>query len=601
MSEFTLAKVEPPESHSEIASKLTVELALYAAIAIFAFFIRFFFLDAVPLNSEEARRAIASWNFVHGGASVVTDSPLLFTLNTVLFALFGASDFTARLAPAFFGTVLVLLPAFFRRDLGRVGALVASTLLALSPSIVFFSRTLDGVIPGVTCALAAIAFASRYIELRAARDLRWAAAAAAFALLAAPDVWTIVLALVLYYAFASRLGLLGRLNNQPIHAGNPKPLALFLFVLVFVGVSTTFLLNRQGVGAGFDLFAAWLASLRLGGSPIGVIRLLVVYEPLVALFGLFALLDIIFTPEKNRIVLCGVLGFWFATAFLLLSLNPDNNPAHIVVTVLPLALLAGSNIGAWIEHWVNEIRVTSIRDLLMHETPILAVSVGLMSFLLIVLAELAQRGNILTADVLVRLVGSSRENSEVGSTIFVMLFLVAFTATSALAVTTLGIKRAKNIGVLFAACILSIWTIRQMTMLNFPYGGAFNPQEWMVARAASPNVRDLISDLEDASRWRANDTHTLAIVADSSLGPMLEWNLRDFKSTRFAQRPATAPSTQAFILSANAPAPAEGWIAQRYQIERTLGIARVSTLRALIFRDVGNIDSTDAVLWVPKP
>lgn len=606
MSEFTGVSIETREQSNDFSSALTVEAALYTALFFLALAIRIFVLDLSLLNSAEAKQALVALGFVHGNPSAVTGSPLLFTLDSLLFTLFGASDFIARFPSVIFGTLLVLLPAFFRRDLGRSGALIASALLTLSPSVVFYSRTLDGIVPAVTCALATILFISRYVETRAARDLYRVGASAAFALLTAPDIWTIAVALAIF-ALASRLRLVTRFENRdpetetiaPSQEKSQKLIGLLSFLLIFVGTATTFLLHREGLGAAFDLLGSWFDTLRLGVSLPDVLRLLVVYEPLILFFGLAALLDIFFSTKQNRSNIIELLGFWFLVSFLLLSLSANKNPARIVVIVVPLALLAGANIGAWVER-LTAMHSAGTRDLLIHEVPILAVSVGLTSFLAIILSELAQRGNILSADILSRLFGSAQENPNLSGTVVALLFLIAFVATSVLAVTTLGSVRAKNTGTLFVLSILSLWTLRQMTMLNFPTGGALNPQEWIVARAASPNVRDLISDIKDMSRWRANDTHTVTIAVDASLGPILEWNLRDLPNARFVEHPIATADMQALVLTSNAAPPGEGWIAQKYQIEMTRGV-QSSALRALIFRDVGSIDSIDAVLWITKP
>ncbi len=162
MSESTSVPIETAEPHPSITlSALTVEVALYAALALVAFLTRVLILGAAPLDVNEARQALASWNFANNIADPFTGSPLLFSGNALLFALFGGNDFAARLLPALFGTALVLVPALLRREIGRVGALLASVLLILSPSVTFFSRNADGVVIATTCALAALAFAWR--------------------------------------------------------------------------------------------------------------------------------------------------------------------------------------------------------------------------------------------------------------------------------------------------------------------------------------------------------------------------------------------------------------------------------------------------------
>src|SRR5207302_4177989 len=66
--------------------------------------------------------------------------PLLFELNALVYLLFGASDFTARLVPALFGVALIGMPFLLRHELGRIGALAASLLFVISPAFLYFSR-----------------------------------------------------------------------------------------------------------------------------------------------------------------------------------------------------------------------------------------------------------------------------------------------------------------------------------------------------------------------------------------------------------------------------------------------------------------------------
>jgi len=509
-----------------VASALSIDLALHIAIAAVALLVRLFALGVAPLNSFEARQAIGAYNFSQGAEITFAGSPLLFLVNTLFFSLFTASDFTARLAPALAGTGLVLLPLLFRRDVGRTGAIVASALLAFSPSLLFFSRTLDSAIPAVAAILAGVAYGSRYFDSRRRRDLFGTIFFAALVMLSLPD-------------------------------------------------------------------------LSAGGSLLDVLRLLVVYDPIITLFGIAAIGGAVLFERRVNRRLMFAFAIWSAVAFVLIA--PSAQASSVVFVVVPLAMLAGASIGVWLERMVEQVRELGVHELFWHEAPILGVSVGLIAFLSIVTAELAQRGNIVTADAIGRILGSSQDNPALGNSIVVLLFLFAFVAAAVLALTTLGTARARNLGLFFALALLSAWTFRQAMMLNFTDDGAYNPQEWIVTRAASPNVRDLVRDLESQSRWRANDTHAIAVQVDSSLGPMVQWNLREFRAAQFAARTTLVPGTQAIVSVVGAPTPPGAWIAQRYRLEMTRGVDAGGRLRALIYRDVGLLESTDAILWVPRP
>ncbi|MGC9335605.1 MAG: flippase activity-associated protein Agl23, partial [Anaerolineae bacterium] len=66
--------------------------------------------------------------------------PFLFHANALIYFLLGDNDFTARIIPALFGVFMVFTPLFLRRWMGRAGAIIASVLLLISPSFLYYSR-----------------------------------------------------------------------------------------------------------------------------------------------------------------------------------------------------------------------------------------------------------------------------------------------------------------------------------------------------------------------------------------------------------------------------------------------------------------------------
>ena len=66
--------------------------------------------------------------------------PLLYVLSIVPLFLCGTTTVALRLTPALLGTVMAVLPWFLRRELGHAGAIASGVLLAVSPSLVYYSR-----------------------------------------------------------------------------------------------------------------------------------------------------------------------------------------------------------------------------------------------------------------------------------------------------------------------------------------------------------------------------------------------------------------------------------------------------------------------------
>lgn len=118
-------------------------LAGFVAIAIVALALRLWELTGRTMHYDEAIHLYYSWRlanlegFVH---SPWMHGPFQIELVALFLRLFGDSDFAARLAYALFGTALVVLPFFLRDYLGRAGAMLTGVMLAISPSLLYFSR-----------------------------------------------------------------------------------------------------------------------------------------------------------------------------------------------------------------------------------------------------------------------------------------------------------------------------------------------------------------------------------------------------------------------------------------------------------------------------
>ena len=120
-----------------------IEVALFLAIVALALVLRLWQLDARTFHGDEAVHAGFAWQLADGRGyehNPLTHGPFQFFATALVFVLFGDSDFTARMLPALFGAALAALPFFFRGHLGRAGALATSLMLALSPTLLYFSR-----------------------------------------------------------------------------------------------------------------------------------------------------------------------------------------------------------------------------------------------------------------------------------------------------------------------------------------------------------------------------------------------------------------------------------------------------------------------------
>ena len=132
------------------------------------------------INSDGA---LGGWPWAFGQDFIHSPwmhGPFQIEFTAFMFRIFGDSDFTARLGYVLFGTALVGLPYFFRDYLGRIGALLAGVMLALSPAMLYFSRFGRNDILMAFWALALLILMWRYLHEGKHRYLYLAAAVLAF-------------------------------------------------------------------------------------------------------------------------------------------------------------------------------------------------------------------------------------------------------------------------------------------------------------------------------------------------------------------------------------------------------------------------------------
>jgi len=152
-----------------------VETLLTIIILILAVVTRFYNLGARAASHDEINHFVPSYDFYVGRGyryDPMSHGPLQFHLIALSFALFGDSDFTARIPAAVFGVATIAWALFlFRRYLGRVGALAAGVMLLISPYMLFYGRYARNEIFIVMWGLLTIYTLLRYLERGEPRTL----------------------------------------------------------------------------------------------------------------------------------------------------------------------------------------------------------------------------------------------------------------------------------------------------------------------------------------------------------------------------------------------------------------------------------------------
>lgn len=202
--------VEPGSAlDRKLIANLTLEQCVYIALFAVAVLTRLYILGVRPYHHDESIHAFYSWKIVTDGAGnyqydPVYHGPLLYYSTALMVALFGDSDFTARLSAAAFGLGLLAFAWPLRRYLGRWVALSFLILATLSPSLTYFTRFLRHDIYVALCNMAFVYFAFRYGEAQRARHLYCSGAALALAFCTKEDMYA--LGPVFAVSFVAMLG-----------------------------------------------------------------------------------------------------------------------------------------------------------------------------------------------------------------------------------------------------------------------------------------------------------------------------------------------------------------------------------------------------------
>jgi predicted membrane-bound mannosyltransferase/DNA-binding beta-propeller fold protein YncE len=122
---------------------ITYEVAIFALIIIAAIMTRFFNLEARVMSHDESLHTYFSYLLYKGQGyqhTPMMHGPLQFHLIALSYYLFGVNDFTSRIPAVLFSVATIWMVWYWRRYLGRAGALIAGLLLVISPYMLYYGR-----------------------------------------------------------------------------------------------------------------------------------------------------------------------------------------------------------------------------------------------------------------------------------------------------------------------------------------------------------------------------------------------------------------------------------------------------------------------------
>ncbi len=585
-------------------SWLTVEITLWGLLFLAALGLRLLHLDGAPLNSTEARDALAAWRFAHGqGAPSTTGySPALFSSQWFTFLIFAANDPTARLIPALTGTALVLTPALLRHRLGRLGALATGTLLTLSPTALTLSRTASGDILVALGALLCVCGLWRYLDGLAQEERTPAASASQFFILSALGTALMLASGALAYSaligIGSALAVIALVDPESrdlLQRGwttlRATPHVTYYALGALLGgivlLSTAFAWHFGGLAGAAALFAQWLNGFVRWPDSLSVsypALILIFYEPLVLLTGGVGVgLAIARGNPCSRF-----MALWAATALLLALIRPGRGPGDVLIILLPLACLGGLALQDLLEglrhrgHWLNE-------------GVYLIVTLPLWVFLLFRLATYStqpgQYAHINAAFFNVSL------PIVLGSVLVAAVLLLVLTAAIASiqgpgpALRGLGVS---GIITLLLFTVATTWGISQ--------NRSADPRELLVIEPTATEVRLLRDSLSRVSSEHNGDAHAIDLTVFTD-DPALNWVLRDFHQARMAEPTETPAFTSAVVAphALGTPPLGEDYIGQTFPLRRrweTDDLTCRWNLVQLGFDQVSQLDCSALAEWL---
>jgi uncharacterized protein (TIGR03663 family) len=119
------------------------EKILFGLILVLAVLSRFYKIESRVMSHDENSHVYYSWLLAEGSGyqhDPITHGPFQFHVVALTYFLFGATDTTARIPAVLFSIATVGFMWFYRRYLGRAGALVAAILFLISPYMLYYGR-----------------------------------------------------------------------------------------------------------------------------------------------------------------------------------------------------------------------------------------------------------------------------------------------------------------------------------------------------------------------------------------------------------------------------------------------------------------------------
>jgi len=481
--------------------KITLEHLAYALAFALALTLRFLHLGALPLTDSEADLALQALQVAHGIHPVIGPNPAYVLITAILFFLFGASEFLARFWPALAGSMLVLLPYFFRDRLGRGAALILAFALAFEPGLLVLARTAGSSILAI--AILALAWV-------VGRERRFPLVGifAGLALLSGPAIWMglflLGLGVAIWQVFIHKRSQ----TNDPKPSSaedNSLPITRYWKITLIYGIGTLlaggtlFLLAPNGLSGFVASFLVFIKGWwTISGVPVTHLLIsLPAYQLMALIYGIIALVRGILA--RDRLVIG--LGVWTGIALLMTLAYPAHQMADLAWSIIPLWILTALELG----------RYTNIEGVGGWElSGVTALTIASLVFAWLNLMTTTAQPALAQSHLLV----------AGGALLILGLSLALIGFGWSMGVTRLGAAWG-------GAAFLLAFTLGAAT-------GAAGLHETLTVELWSPVSQTIQTDLlqktlDDLSEWNKGHIESLSVTLVRVDSPALRWSLRDWE------------------------------------------------------------------------
>lgn len=344
---------------------LNNEQFLYLIIFSTGLFLRLWNLGSQPLSDDEAYWAIQASDISKGISTNMGASPGYVFFSSVLFWIFGSSNFLARFWSAMAGSLLILTPYLIRGPIGRVPALIVAFLISIDPIAISFSRLAVSSMPTLSFGL---------ISLGLFCKRRWYVSGFFAGLTLLAGVYAIqgllifIISVLAYFVFVGKVLTDTQIKKSPcpLFCDSNAELKKFIIILcATILISMFFVHYAGGLSAWLlqvpEYFKQWFSL-----SNIPFFRILIailVYQPLGFLFGVIGMVFLWQGRLHQTYKYHHLLFLWILAviALLIALIKPGRNMNDLVWILSPLWVFGGI---AMVEIFRDLIRLDRVSWLL---------------------------------------------------------------------------------------------------------------------------------------------------------------------------------------------------------------------------------------------